>query len=110
MFGVLPLALGIGAGAEIQRPLAVAVLVVVGISFLVPERKKAPTTAGGVGGPAGNTDVPLGEFDPYAGGYPVPPMPGQHLPPSPRRARAVDAVPAGAARQVTDSQTEAERG
>ena len=90
--------------------LAVAVLVVVGISFLVPERKKAPTTAGGVGGPAGNTDVPLGEFDPYAGGYPVPPMPGQHLPPSPRRARAVDAVPAGAARQVTDSQTEAERG
>src|SRR5439155_12190688 len=26
MFGVLPLALGIGAGAEIQRPLAIAVL------------------------------------------------------------------------------------
>ena len=26
MFGVLPLALGIGAGAELQRPLAIAVL------------------------------------------------------------------------------------
>ncbi|HHW82853.1 MAG TPA: NADH-quinone oxidoreductase subunit NuoH [Actinomycetales bacterium] len=26
-------------------------------------------------------------FDPYAGGYPIPPMPGQQLPPSPRRRR-----------------------
>lgn len=28
-------------------------------------------------------------FDPFAGGYPVPPLPGQELPPSPRAARAV---------------------
>lgn len=27
------------------------------------------------------------EFDAFAGGFPVPPMPGQQLPPSPRRAR-----------------------
>lgn len=27
------------------------------------------------------------EFDPFAGGYPVPPMPGQKLPPSPRQQR-----------------------
>ena len=28
---------------------------------------------------------PAGEFDPMAGGYPVPPLPGQQLPPVPRR-------------------------
>ncbi|WP_035798604.1 NADH-quinone oxidoreductase subunit NuoH [Kitasatospora mediocidica] len=28
---------------------------------------------------------PSGEFDPMAGGYPVPPLPGQELPPVPRR-------------------------
>jgi NADH-quinone oxidoreductase subunit H len=30
------------------------------------------------------------EFDPMAGGFPVPPMPGQQLPPVPRRARRVE--------------------
>ncbi len=33
-----------------------------------------------------------GQFDAFAGGYPVPPLPGQHLPPSPRRGHTVDAV------------------
>jgi NADH-quinone oxidoreductase subunit H len=28
---------------------------------------------------------PAAEFDPMAGGYPVPPLPGQQLPPVPRR-------------------------
>lgn len=32
------------------------------------------------------------EFDAFAGGYPVPPLPGQVLPPSPRRGRAEVAV------------------
>ena len=42
--------------------------------------EEAPTTrADIVPGPS--------DFDPFAGGYPVPPMPGQVLPPSPRRAR-----------------------
>lgn len=27
-------------------------------------------------------------FDPFAGGYPVPPLPGQQLPPSPRAGRS----------------------
>ena len=31
------------------------------------------------------------EFDAFAGGYPVPPLPGQTLPPSPRRQRAQSA-------------------
>ncbi len=32
------------------------------------------------------------EFDPFAGGFPVPPLPGQKLPPSPRARRTVDAT------------------
>ncbi|GAA4287164.1 NADH-quinone oxidoreductase subunit NuoH [Georgenia daeguensis] len=40
--------------------------------------------------------IPPGtEFDAFAGGYPVPPLPGQTLPPSPRRARR-EAAAAGA--------------
>ena len=31
-------------------------------------------------------------YDPYAGGYPVPPLPGQVLPPSPRKQRAAAAA------------------
>jgi NADH-quinone oxidoreductase subunit H len=65
--------------------LGVAMLVFVGISYLVPQRPEpAPE------GPA------TGEFDPFAGGYPVPPLPGQTLPPSPRRrARLAAGGPAG---------------
>ncbi|WP_341360253.1 NADH-quinone oxidoreductase subunit NuoH [Georgenia sp. M64] len=39
--------------------------------------------------PATRADIVPGssDFDAFAGGYPVPPMPGQVLPPSPRRAR-----------------------
>lgn len=32
------------------------------------------------------------EFDAFAGGYPVPPLPGQTLPPSPRSGRTVESV------------------
>lgn len=32
------------------------------------------------------------EFDAFAGGYPVPPLPGQSLPPSPRSGRTVESV------------------
>lgn len=77
--------------------LAVVVLVAVGISYLIPERDK----------PADSL-VPPGPFDPFAGGYPVPPMPGQQLPPSPRRERAVS--PAGAAPELPESTTEVQRG
>ena len=66
--------------------LAAVGLVAIGISYLVPEKKRLTPT------------VPPGEFDPFAGGYPVPPMPGQQLPPSPR-ARA-------AALKTTDPEVE----
>lgn len=61
-------------------------LAVVGVvvSFLVPERRPAPADTG--------PDEP---FDAFAGGYPVPPLPGQTLPPSPRRLRARRAADEG---------------
>jgi NADH-quinone oxidoreductase subunit H len=59
--------------------LAGVVLLGVLVSFLIPEKKPQPGP--GAGGPP---EV----FDPFAGGYPVPPMPGQVLPPSPRAQRA----------------------
>ena len=37
---------------------------------------------------------PAEEFDAFAGGYPVPPLNGQALPPSPRAARAAAGVSA----------------
>lgn len=55
-------------------------------SFLIPEKKPAPD------GPAG--DEP---FDAFAGGFPVPPLPGQVLPPSPRAARRAAQQPAAPA-------------
>lgn len=45
-------------------------------TFLIPEKKPEPEPA-----------APEGPFDAFAAGYPVPPLPGQTLPPSPRKAR-----------------------
>lgn len=36
------------------------------------------------------TEAKAEEFDAFAGGYPVPPLPGQQLPPSPRKGRTVE--------------------
>lgn len=74
---------------------AVAIIVIVVMRFL-PEKPPAPAA-----GPA-----PTGEFDAFAGGYPVPPLPGQKLPASPRaerRARA--AIGAGGPTSTTDTST-----
>jgi NADH-quinone oxidoreductase subunit H len=49
-------------------------LVVIAASFFLPDRRRRAE-------PADGPEV----IDPYAGGYPVPPLPGQVLPPSPRR-------------------------
>ena len=65
--------------------LGVASLVAVGISFLVPEKQP------------GRKKRPPAEFDAFAGGYPVPPLPGQSLPPSARRSRLAEQRPAAAA-------------
>lgn len=57
------------------------VLVGLIVSFLVPEKKPEPEAARAEPEP----------FDPFAGGYPVPPLPGQVLPPSPRAQRRLAA-------------------
>jgi NADH-quinone oxidoreductase subunit H len=55
----------------------------------------AASRAGGVGEDAGSPSPEA--FDAFAGGFPVPPLPGQALPPSPRRPRtlAASSVSAG---------------
>ena len=68
--------------------IAVAALIA---TFIIPE-KKTPA-------PYSGPDV---EFDPFADGFPVPPLPGQKLPPSPRKARAGATALAERA-HVTDS-------
>lgn len=64
--------------------LGVFVVVALGLSFLVPEKKPEPEPERT--GPQ--------EIDPFADGFPVPPLPGQVLPPSPRAARRAAAPPA----------------
>ena len=85
------------AGVELRTiglALGAVALVAVGISLLVPERRReavdAPSRAGVVLNAP--TDAP---FDAFAAGYPVPPLPGQTLPPSPRRLRRQEAAEAG---------------
>jgi NADH-quinone oxidoreductase subunit H len=85
------------SGLDLRSVLFVlAGIVVVGlvVSFLIPEKKTPP----------GPTRPPGPQvYDPYAGGYPVPPLPGQVLPPSPRKQRAAAnaAAAADAEKQTT---------
>ena len=60
--------------------LGVIVVIALGVSFLVPEKKPAPGARKRARG---------APFDAFADGFPVPPLPGQSLPPSPRAARRV---------------------
>jgi NADH-quinone oxidoreductase subunit H len=59
-------------------------------TFVWPERKPEAEAA------------PPAEFDPFAGGHPVPPLPGQELPPSPRRLRQTASVGAAAPASAGD--------
>lgn len=63
--------------------LGALVVVALGVSFLVPEKKP---------GPGARTSGPQ-VIDPFSDGFPVPPLPGQTLPPSPRAARRVAQAP-----------------
>ena len=65
--------------------IALSVLMFLGVvaSLVIPEKKDPP--------PRKAKRVP---FDAFAGGYPVPPLPGKKLPPSSRRARAVAVIAA----------------
>ncbi|WP_156252064.1 NADH-quinone oxidoreductase subunit NuoH [Pseudactinotalea terrae] len=83
-------------------------LVVIAVLMLLfpgeEEEKPAKAVAGKTGSSAkpGRKRTKEEPFDAFAGGFPVPPLPGQQLPPSPRRARvttpaAAPAAPAAAA-------------
>lgn len=81
--------------------LGAVIVVVLGISFVIPEKKEPQAVK-----PAGPVEI-----DPFADGYPVPPLPGQTLPPSPRAARKVAAEPiAEKVLTATEPTEEAPRG
>ncbi|MDD9207608.1 NADH-quinone oxidoreductase subunit NuoH [Georgenia sp. 10Sc9-8] len=76
--------------------------VVMVVLLLWPAKKEE--TAEPSGSPAGGPDVLRSstDFDAFAGGYPVPPLPGQNLPPSPRqRRRQQDAAATAGASSTT---------
>jgi len=73
--------------------LAGVVLLGLLVSFAIPEKKE----------PAGRKRPPGPEvIDPFAGGYPVPPLPGQVLPPSPRKQRQTASAASSSADSTTD--------
>jgi NADH-quinone oxidoreductase subunit H len=65
-------------------------LAVMAVLLLWPAKKEPPPPA-----------EEHAEFDAFAGGFPVPPLPGQELPPSPRRRRR-EAAMAMNAQEATD--------
>ncbi len=71
--------------------LAGVFVVVLLVTLVWPQKKEPQDDEALPGAPPRSTDgdveVQTEEFDAFAGGFPVPPMPGQHLPPSPRRLR-----------------------
>ncbi|KQT95766.1 NADH-quinone oxidoreductase subunit NuoH [Sanguibacter sp. Leaf3] len=78
---------------------AVALLAMLVLRFWPEKQPASAQESAGAGGAAGTGGAADGEpFDAFAGGYPVPPLPGQSLPPSPRaarRQRATAAISAG---------------
>jgi len=73
----------------------VAAALVVGLLWLWPDRRGAPP------GPAEDGRAGEQPFDAFAGGFPVPPLPGQTLPPSPRARRRVPPATVGAREGAT---------
>jgi len=61
-----------------------AVIALLLLSFVVDVFRDRGAAAKGEAGPAVE-EGPEPAFDPMAGGFPVPPLPGQSLPPVPRR-------------------------
>ncbi|MFC4554458.1 NADH-quinone oxidoreductase subunit NuoH [Georgenia faecalis] len=68
--------------------LAALLVVVLVVSLFWPDRKADAPPEDAEPVRSGRVIDPGTEFDAMAGGFPVPPMPGQALPPSPRKQRA----------------------
>ena len=94
-------------GGQVVLYVGGAVVAILLISLVVDMLRRART-------PAEPAPPPVA-FDPMAGGYPVPPMPGQELPPVPRRRRRDQAgstglTPAPAPGDSTPGDDEAQAG
>lgn len=70
-------------------------IVIVLVSLLIPDKERRAKIAAARDGVPLSARTPQGDgtakpdtFDAFAGGFPVPPLPGQSLPPSPRSGRA----------------------
>jgi len=72
---------------QLVTGVAVAAVVVIGVLWLWPERRPADAASAGSGPPGDRGRAQ--DFDAFADGFPVPPLPGQSLPPSPRARRHV---------------------
>ena len=72
---------------QLVTGVAVAAVVVIGVLWLWPERRPADVASAGSGPPGDRGRAQ--DFDAFADGFPVPPLPGQSLPPSPRARRHV---------------------
>lgn len=77
--------------------LAVVAFVVMWIVDAAAERRRGPDE--------GEPESAPEPFDAFAHGYPVPPLPGQVLPPSPRRRQAVEGTAVAVAAPETDETT-----
>ncbi len=87
--------------------LAGALVVVLVITLLWPENKPEPEPEPAAAPAGGDGVVVDSEFDAFAGGFPVPPMPGQQLPPSPRRALREQRQPSPATQTISAPAQEA---
>jgi NADH-quinone oxidoreductase subunit H len=74
---------------QLVTGVAVAAVVVIALLWLWPDRKGAAAKEAAGSAPPGGGRRLAGEFDAFADGFPVPPLPGQALPPSPRARRHV---------------------
>lgn len=83
--------------------LAGALVVFALILLLIPDKKAGPPgEESKPGAPGMATDQGEEPFDPYAGGYPVPPLPGQSMPPSPRKMKVTEPAAAGTSEEEGD--------
>ena len=91
-----------GSSRALLIILAVVFVVALLVFLLLPEEQDEP-------GPEGDgVTAPGEELDAFAGGYPVPPMPGQELPVSPRARRtrkAAEPARVDAASSIADAVT-----
>ncbi len=88
--------------------LAGVFVVILLLTLVWPEKKPEPEPEPAAATRTGEDGVVVdSEFEAFAGGFPVPPMPGQQLPPSPRRALREQRQPSTATQTISAPAQEA---